>query len=399
MSPMKTIILGAGFGGLTVANRLRKLLPLEHEILLVDKSPDFIVGAAKTWVMLGKRKAVAAHAPLERLVLPGVRLVQDEILDIDPLHCRLSTREKELQGDAMVIALGADLNMGSVPGLADAAQTFFTLDGAERLRHLLDRFDEGEIVLLIPRTPFKCPPAPYEAALLLQDSFEERGLKNAVHLSVYTMEPAPMATAGPEVGKLVTGQLHENGIAFHPQKKTLHVDSNRQVVAFEDGDEIQYDLLIAIPPHEAPKVVREAGLAEPGSWIPVDPETMQVVGLATGRPLYAIGDVTTVPLPGRYKPGAPLVLPKAGVMAEAQGEVVAEHLASLALGAKSENTFNGQGVCYIETGADRAIQGKGSFFSLPHPVMEMTPPDHIYYQEKLDWVRARLEGHLGISRS
>jgi sulfide:quinone oxidoreductase len=165
------------------------------------------------------------------------------------------------------------------------------------------------------------------------------------------------------------------------------VDGTARRVVFEDGSEARYDLLVAIPPHEAPKVVRDAQLTNASGWIPVDPQTLQVK-TAAGE-VYAVGDVTAVPLPGRYKPDVALSLPKAGVFAEAQGRVVAHQIAAKLLGAVPKETFDGAGYCYLETGGGRAVKADGSFFELPHPVMRKQPPDEAQFRDKLDWV-ARL---------
>jgi sulfide:quinone oxidoreductase len=200
-----------------------------------------------------------------------------------------------------------------------------------------------------------------------------------------------MATAGPEMGNHIKAELAERGIAFHPQKKVVRVDGAARRIAFEDGGEGSYDLLIAVPPHEAPKVVRDAGLVNPSGWIPVDPQTLEVKspGAAAGR-MYAAGDVTVVPLPGRYKPDVPLVLPKAGVFAQAHGEVIAHQIAAKLTGAAAGAAFDGIGYCYLETGGGRAVKADGSFFELPNPVMRRQPPDEAQLRDKLDWVARQL---------
>jgi sulfide:quinone oxidoreductase len=295
-----------------------------------------------------------------------------------------------LNWDFLVVALGADLNPAKVPGLAEAAHTFYTVEGAQRLQGVLERFSEGDVVILIPRMPFKCPPAPYEAALLLHQAFERRGLAGKTRLAIHTAEGAPMATAGPEMGQYIKGELAQRSIAFFPQRSTSRVDGTAQRVVFEDGSEARYDLLIAIPPHEAPKVVREAQLANQSGWIPVDPQTLQVRQPTDPRDVYAVGDVTTVPLPGRYRPDIGLSLPKAGVFAEAHGRIVAHQIAAKILGRTPHEAFDGKGYCYLETGAKRAVRAEGSFFELPHPVMQKRTPDEAQFRDKLAWVERLL---------
>jgi sulfide:quinone oxidoreductase len=390
MSATTTVILGGGFGGLACANALRRLRPRDHAIVVVDRAPRFHVGAGKTWLMLGERTFEQISAARTALLEAGVRFVQAEVAGIDLGRRTVAAGAEMLAWDQLVIALGADLNEGAVPGLAEAAHTFYTVAGAERLRPALERFEGGDLALLIPRTPFKCPPAPYEAAMLLHHAFARRGLADRARIAVYTVEGAPMATAGPEMGNHIKAELAQRGIAFHPQKKTVRVDPAARRIAFEDGTEAGFDLLVAVPPHEAPKVVRDAGLAGPAGWIAVDPRTLEAKSPAAAGRVYAVGDVTAVPLPGRYKPDVPLALPKAGVFAQAHGEVVARQIAAKLAGTASDAAFDGVGYCYLETGDGRAIKADGSFFALPNPVMRKQSPDEAQFRDKLDWVARQL---------
>ncbi len=399
MSGTKTVILGGGFGGIAAANALRALAAAEHEIVVIDASPRFHVGAGKTWVMLGERTVEQISQSREALLAPGVRFVEASVDAIGLADRTVTFAGASLQWDFLAIALGADLNMARVPGLAEAAHTFYTLDGAQRLKAELARFSGGDVAIVIPRVPFKCPPAPYEAAMLLHHAFEERGLAGAARLAIYTTEGAPMATAGPEMGAYIKNELAQRGIAFHPQRAVSRVDADARRVIFEDGSEARYDLLIAVPPHEAPKVVRDAQLTNASGWIPVDPRTLQVTQ-ASGAPgapdprnardVFAIGDVTTVPLPGRFKPDVGLSLPKAGVFAEAHGRVVAHQIAARIHGRTPTESFDGNGYCYLETGANRAVKANGSFFELPHPVMQTQAPDEAQLRDKFDWVERLL---------
>jgi len=387
MTATTTLILGGGFGGISAANSLRSLLPAEHGIVLVDRAADFHVGAGKTWLALGERKYEEIARPRGTLLRRGIHHLQARVIGLELAERRVTTDADPLRFDQLVIALGADLNVAAVPGLADA-ESFYTIEGAQRLRHALERFSGGEVVILIPRVPFKCPPAPYEGAMLLQEAFERRGLGGKARITVCTAEPAPMPTAGPEMGQYIHGELERRGIGYQPQKKTVQIDGAGRRVVFEDGSEARYDLLIAVPPHEAPKVVRDAQLVGPSGWIPVDPQTMRVK-TASGE-IYAVGDVTAVPLPGRYKPDVALSLPKAGVFAEAQGRVAAHQIAAKLLGSAPES-FDGKGYCYLETGGGRAVKAEGSFFELPHPVMRKAVPDEAQFRDKLEWV-ARVLG-------
>ena len=386
---VQVLILGGGFGGIATANTLRRRLPAQHAITVIDHAPRFHVGAGKPWVMLGERTSAEISAERAVLLEPGVEFLPSEILQLDVAGRRVVTAAGPRPWDFLVIALGAALRPEAVPGLA-GAHTFYTVEGAEKLRPVLAEFTQGEIVLLIPKAPYKCPAAPYEAALLLQNFFARRGQSAAVKVNVYTVEGAPMATAGPEMGAFIRAQLSNQGIRFFPQKSVVRVDPGARRVEFADDTSVAYDLLMCVPPHEAPAVVRAAQLTGPSGWIPVDPLTLEATAAAGAGRVFAIGDVTTVPLPGRFKPDVGLVLPKAGTMAEAQGEVVARRIADLVSRRVPTATFDGQGFCYLETGGGCALKGEGSFFSLPHPVMTKQPASVAEMAGKLAWVAQHL---------
>jgi sulfide:quinone oxidoreductase len=389
-----TLILGAGFGGIALARHLRSALPEPHRIRLVDRRSEFHMGTTKTWVMLDQGEPETFSRPLRRLSTHGIEVVQAEVLGIDLSRRAVTTSGGAMEGDFLVIALGAELDMSAIPGLAETASSFYRMPDALRLRERLRRFDGGDLVLLIPRAPFQCPPAPYEGAMLLHSLLQDRGIRGRTRMHLYTIEKAPMATAGPEIGKHIVAELEARSISFHPGTKVSRVEA--RAVVMEDGSRVPFDLLIAIPPHVSPRVVREGGLAAPGGWIPVDPGTMEISashGGEAGR-VFAIGDTTSVALPGRFQPETPLFLPKAGVFAEGQGAAAAAAIAARVFGGEPEERFEGRGFCFIETGSGRAMRGDGDFFHLPHPLMSPHEPDERQYAEKKEWVASWMDRHL-----
>ncbi len=379
MSGKTIVILGGGVGGLVAANELRRHLSREHRIVLVEKNAQHAFAPSFLWLMTGDRKPAQITREVRQLVLPGVEVVQAEARGIDLSNRRVETTAQALTYDYLIIALGAGLAPEAVPGLSDAAHTFYTFEGTVKLRDALQAFNGGTVALLVCATPYKCPGAPPEGAMLIADFFRKRGLRDKVDLHLFTPEPQPMPVAGPELGNAVKEMLESKGIAFHPLHKLTAINPPARELSFEGKEPVRYDLLVAIPPHRGPRLVREAGLANEAGWVPVDRAT-----LATRHEdVYALGDVTAISIPGRWKPDVPLMLPKAGVFAHAQARVVAHRIAAEVTGAKVKDTFCADGYCMLEAGEDLAGFAFGNFFAEPSPQVKLRKIGKVWHWGKV----------------
>lgn len=328
-----TVILGGGVGGLVAANTLRRRLDRRHRIVLVDRQREHVFTPSFLWMMLGRREPRDISRALGRLDRKGIEVVQEEIREIDPARRRVRTERQTLEADHLVVALGAEGWLSGIPGLAEAGHNLYDLGGVLGLRDALDRFREGRVVVLIAGLPFKCPAAPYEAAMLIEASLSERGLREPSQVDVYTPETLPMPVAGPAMGEAVRQMVEGKGIGFHPQRKLIAVDPARRELTFDNGVRAGWDLLVVIPPHRCPPVVKDAGLTGEVGWVLVDKATLET----KHERVLAVGDVTAIKLP------IGLLLPKAGVFAHAQAEVVAENIASEIEGRPARRTFDGVG--------------------------------------------------------
>ena len=327
------LILGGGVGGLVTASTLRRRLDRKHRIILVERQRQHVFTPSFLWMMLGWREPHEISRDLAGLERKGIEVVQDEIREIDPVTRQVQTERRTLSGDYLVLALGAEGWLGGIPGLGGAGHNVYDLQGTLGLRDALRQFREGRVAVLIAGLPFRCPAAPYEAAMLIEASLSRRGLRERVQVDVYTPETLPMPVAGRAMGEAVKGLVESRGVGFHPQHKVVAVDPERRELAFENGARAGYDLLVVIPPHRCAPVVKEAGLTVEPGWVPVDKGTLQ-----TGHErVFAIGDTTLIKLP------VGLPLPKAGVFAHGQGEVVAENIAAELAGGNAPRRFDGHG--------------------------------------------------------
>ncbi|MBI5880222.1 MAG: NAD(P)/FAD-dependent oxidoreductase [Chloroflexi bacterium] len=337
MTAKTILILGAGAGGIATANALARLLKPEHHIMLVDKSDRHEFAPSFLWVMIGARTPAQVSPNVRRLLHPRVEFVQAEVTQVDAGAQTARVGEREIHCDYLVFALGAGLAPESMPGLAAAAHTSYTLTGATKLWEAVQKFTGGRVAVVVARLPFKCPAAPYETALLLKSAFDKR--KVNAQMDLFTPEPMPMPVAGPTLGGELRGIVERSGIAYHPLTQLKSVDGERKELVFENAPNASYDLLVAIPPHTGSRVAREAGLTNEAGWIPVDGASLRT----KYANVFAIGDATAITLPGRWKPETPLLLPKAGAFAHAQGEVVAANIAAELEGRTPAAVFDGHG--------------------------------------------------------
>lgn len=374
MNDDKTIlVLGGGIGGVVTATRLRKALPKKHRVILIERESEYAFAPSFPWLMAGMRSADAITRPRTKLAKLGVELVRGEIEQLDAEQCSVRVNEQQLSGDYLVIAMGAELAPDSIPGLTEAGDTFYTPEGATRLDKSRQQLQAGRIAVVVCSVPFKCPAAPLEAALLLENDCRQRNIRDAVQIDIYTPEPGPMPLAGPENSRQLRMMVESKGIGYHAEHAISHVNPEEKRVFFANGASADFDLLVYVPPHRAPAVVREAGLVGESGWVPVDKHT-----LATKIPhVYAIGDVTGIKL----NVGKPL--PKAGVIAHGQAEVVANNLVHEITGKGSPQRFDGHGACFIETGDSKAGLGTGQFYAEPAPQLKLYKPGHLMHLGKV----------------
>jgi len=381
MSDATVLILGGGVGGVVAAVEARKRLPREHRIVVVDREQRHVFAPSLLWLITGERRAQQISRPLERLGRKGIDVVHGEVSAIDPAARRVSVSGRDIEADHLVVALGADWAPETVPGLAEAGETYVTLEGAERLRDAFARFESGRLVVITASPAYKCPAAPYEAAMLLEAKLRRRGVRERVEIELYSAEPGPMGVTGPDVSAAVGRMVESKGIRYHPGHQVSKVDPEGRRLHFANDATADFDLLVYMPPIRVPKVLHEAGLAGEGGWVPVDRHTMET---AFER-VYAIGDVTGIPL----KLGKPL--PKAGVFAHAQGSVVANNVALAVTGGGRRATFDGRGECFVEIGDGRAAMGGGNFYAEPVPAIKLRRPGRLWHWGKIlferDWLR------------
>jgi len=363
-SKLRVVVLGAGFGGLEIASVLSEKMGDRLDLTLIEKNEFFYFGFNKLDVMFGYRKAQSVKHSYGKIKKPGVTFLQDTITSIDPHSRRVSTMHGTYEAEVLVIALGADYDIGATPGLAEAGNEFYSFEGAERLRDILPTFKKGHAIVGVAGFPFKCPQAPSEAALLLHEYLSLQGVRNNCHISLVIPYELPIP---PSYGasKALLKSFQEKGIEYIPEIMVASIDPVRRLAVLDDGTEIPFDLFMGIPEHRVPKVVEESGLLF-DEWVPVDKRTLK-----TRFPnVYAIGDVTSVGTP------------KAGVFAEGAARIAAESIMAEFRGVEFTGKYNGAGSCYVEFGEGKVGRVDVDFFSNQTPTGEHQGPSFELAAEK-----------------
>jgi sulfide:quinone oxidoreductase len=380
MASAQIIILGGGFGGITAALDLRRRLGADHRVLLIERSPVFLMGLRKIWIASGRGTRREGERPLAALRTRGVDVRRAEITRIDLDGRAVHTTAGAVAYDYLLVALGAEPRPDLVPGFSDEIFNLYAAAGAERIGAAIQAFSGGRIVIGVLGVPYKCPPAPYEAAMVFDDLFTRRGIRRQVDLQTFTPQPMSLPVVGSAGCAQVEGLLALKSIGFAPNRKTIRLEGRTAI--FADGSRLGADLFIGVPPHRPPSVVSESGLPRRGEWLEVDPRTMR-----TGvERVYAAGDVVEIPLANT------MPLPKAGVFAEAQARVAAAAIAADISGEAIDTPFTGEGYCFIEVGGGRAAYVTGNFLAAPAPAVQVTPPSEAALHEKIEFERARLTG-------
>jgi sulfide:quinone oxidoreductase len=375
----RILILGGGFGGLAAANELRTSLT-DAKITVIDKKDYFMMDLVKLWIIKGTRQFETSKKPLQSITKKGIEFVNEQVIRIVPQQKKVTTTTREFSYDYLIIALGVELAPEKIVGLEQFGMILYDIEHVPKIRQKIIDMKSGSITFAITGMPYKCPPAPFEAALIVNQMLKELGKRDAFTVDFYSTAPITLPAAGLEVSDQLLQMLNSENINFHGSSKTIAVEDG--IIQFENKNSARFDLLIAVPPHKAPKVVYSAGFAQEDQFINVGRDCKTQYD-----DVYAIGDVTTMM-------AAPnIAVPKAGIFAEGQGIAVAQDIISRIRDERNESVFDGKGGCFVETG-NTAGYVYVDMFADPNPITRLDKPAKEHMQEKERFEEERLQKWL-----
>jgi len=371
------VILGGGFGGLSAANEIRDSLDSSKvKITIIDKKDWFMVGFAKLWIMNGTRTFDNSIGSLNKLLKKQINFIKDEIIEITPEDNSVKTKSKTISYDFLIISMGAVLAPEKISGLVENGFNLYDHDQLQKINEKLNKIESGKIAIAIMGMPYKCPPAPFEASLLIDSMLRKRGIRNSIQIDVYSPAPITLPAAGPEISKQINDLINSEKIIFHNSKKIKNVKTKKLIF---ENDEADFDILLAIPPHIAPKVVYDCKLATEPGFIKIDRNCK-----TQHKNIFAVGDVTSLVV------ADPVTVPKAGIFAEGEGITVAKNIVSKLQSKENIISFDGKGGCFLESGRDTASIIDVDMFAEPKPSTLLTDSTSENLSKKLDFEKERL---------
>ncbi len=380
MRTINIVILGGGFGGLAAANELRENLNQDVRITVIDRKDWFMMDLVKLWIINGTREFEFSKRPLENITKKGIEFVNEEVMRIDPIGKIIRTKYRQFHYDYLVIAVGVELAPEQIPGLKENSFILYDINDVTKIRDTLRQIKSGKIVMAITGLPYKCPPAPFEAALLIRSILDERGISDSIQIDFYSPTPITLPAGGPQVSEEIFEILKSKRINFYGDHKIISVEPN--IIRFEN-EEIEFDILISVPPHKVPSVIVESGFAENGKFVMVN-KTCQT----KYEHVYAIGDVNQIMVTDK------IAVPKAGIFAEAEGIVVSRNIISQIKNELEMANFDGKGGCFLETGKGKAGYLQVDMFATPAPLTQLQSSSAEHFLEKEKFEQDRLKKWL-----
>lgn len=338
------MILGGGTAGTAAANRLRRRLDASWEIVLVDRDDEHVYQPGLLLLPFDTYRPGQLVRSRSSLVRDGVGLVLANVEGLDPAACRVDLADgNHLDYDYLVVATGTEPRPDQTPGMTGeqwrrSVFDFYTLPGAQALRHKLAAWRGGRLVVHITDVPIKCPVAPLEFAFLADSFFAGRRMRQDVSITFVT--PLEGAFTKPIASERLGAMLAERDIALEPDFVVDRVDGEHRTLVSVDDRTVPFDLLVTVPLNMGARFLADSGMGDELNYLPVDRHTLLSRKYDN---VFGLGDAADIPAS------------KAGSVAHFAVELFAENFLQHAAGLPMTHLFDGHANCFVETGRGKAM--------------------------------------------
>jgi sulfide:quinone oxidoreductase len=364
------LVIGGGAGGLIAANGLCKRLGDKMKkgkihITLMEPSefhefqPGYIGIAFKGSAPDSARRHVSS------LVHPGIELIRESCskIDMDNSFAITSTGRK-VDFDYLIVATGCQPDYDQVKGLRkDNLDFHSSASSSAEIYRKIQTISSGTVLMGIAGLPYKCPPSPNESALLLDEYMAKKGKRSDISIKFVT--PYLRTYPAEPINEVIEPLFKDRNIEVIPSFTVDYVDPEKKTVFSLEGDEIQYDALMMVPPHRTSDFLKGEAFVDDDGWIKTDKKDLHISDHSNA---FAIGDVTNIPIS------------KAGVEAHLEAEVVVENIANNLENINEKAIFTGRTQCSMETGYEKATFVIGTYSK---PVLKLRPTHERYMMKKM----------------
>ena len=375
------VILGAGFGGLASSHTLINDPQLKNtRITIIDKKNWFMMDLVKLWIIKGERKLNTSKTSLNKLLNKGINFIHDDILKIDTINKIVLTSTHKIAYDYLIISMGVNLCSNKIPGLSENSLILYDIDQVDSIHNKIINMKNGKIVFLITSMPYKCPPAPFEAAFIVNTMLKNNKTRNSIDISFYSPAKMTLPSAGIQASNKLMSLLTSENIHFHGSHNPIIINQNK--ILFENNTSVSFDLLLSIPHHVVPKVILDSKISESFIHVNRNCETKY-------DNVYAIGDINDLSVSNGIK------IPKAGIFAEKQGIIVAKNIIAKINNTHQKNIFDGKGGCFIELDDKKAGYIDVNMYSKnQNQLATIMSPSEYYMTKKREFELQRIKEWL-----
>ncbi len=339
------LILGAGTAGTMMLNKMHKaLLPDKWRITIVDNVETHYYQPGFLFIPFGIYTEKDVVKPKKDFFPEGVNVINTEIWKVLPEFNKVHLASGIiLDYDLLIIATGSRIAPEETEGLTGKLWKkdifdFYTLDGAKALAEKLKNWEGGKLVINITEMPIKCPVAPLEFAFLADAFFEDKGIREKVHIQYVT--PLAEAFTKHKSAEILGHYLEDKGIELVAEFNTGRIDNDGKKLVSWDEREVEFDLLVTVPTNKGADYIETSGLGDELNFVPTDKHTLQATGHEN---IFVIGDASNIPTS------------KAGSVAHFESEILKENIIHYINAEPLKAKFDGHANCFIESGHGKAF--------------------------------------------